>query len=289
MGIDLHTHSTASDGTDTPAELVRKAKAAGLSAVGLTDHDTDLGLAEAVAEGRAQGLAVIPGVELSADSPPGCGPMHLVGLWVPENPVNLKLTLDWLAGARNARNREVAQRLADLGTGLTYEEVEAQAGGMVGRPHFAQVLLKHKVVTSLEDAFRRFLGRWGKAYVPKAKLTPRQAIEALLADGAMPVLAHPCVLGLSPAELEPLAAELKGYGLAAIEVYYSEHSPRQMDQYAALAGRLGLLPSGGSDYHGRIKPGIQLGRGRGSLYVPDEVLDRMREQRSKKNLWLDAS
>jgi hypothetical protein len=286
MGIDLHTHSTASDGTDTPAELVRKAKAAGLSAIALTDHDTDLGLAEAVAAGQGLGLTVIPGVELAASAPPGCGAMHLLGLWLPGEPVHLRRTLDWLGSARQERNREMAQRLADLGTGVTYEEVEAQARGVVGRPHFAQVLLRLRAVTSLEEAFRRYLGRWGKAYVPKAKLTPKKAIQALLADGATPVLAHPCLLGLSVAELEPLARELKSYGLAAMEVYYSEHSPRQMDQYAALCGRLGLLPSGGSDYHGRVKPGISLGRGRGNLHVPESVLDRLREHRVQQGLWV---
>jgi predicted metal-dependent phosphoesterase TrpH len=285
MAIDLHTHSTASDGTDSPAELVRKAKAAGLSAIALTDHDTDQGLAEARAAGLEQGLAVIPGVELAVSSPPRCGAIHLLGLWLPEDPANLRRTMAWLRAAREERNREMAKRLADLGTGLTYEEVESQAGGVVGRPHFAQVLLRLRAVTSLEEAFRRFLGRWGKAYVPKAKLTPRKAMEALLADGATPVLAHPCLLGLSVAEMEPLVRELRSLGLEAMEVYYSEHSPRQMDQYAALCGRLDLLPSGGSDYHGRVKPGIRLGVGRGNLHVPDQVLDRLRERRLRQGRW----
>jgi Predicted metal-dependent phosphoesterases (PHP family) len=287
MSIDLHTHSTASDGTDSPAEMVRKALAAGLSALGLTDHDTVGGLDELRRAGAEAGLRVVPGVELSASAPPGSGPLHLVGLWLPERPENLLRLLRWVLDAREDRNREVADKLAALGTGVTYDEVRELAGGVVGRPHFAQALLRRRAVTSLEEAFRRYLGRWGKAYAPKAKLTPAQALEALRADGATPVLAHPGLLGLSPAELEPVVRHLRDLGLEAIEVHYPEHSPRQMDQYAALAGRLGLLPSGGSDYHGAVKPGLLLGRGKGSLCVPDSVLDRLCEHRAKQGLWAE--
>lgn len=283
MPIDLHTHSTASDGTDAPAELVRRAKAAGLTALALTDHDTLSGLPEAQAAGRELGVEVVPGVELSAST--DFGNVHILGLWLPPDPAGLTSLFGWLRRARDERNREMAARLNALGIGVTLEEAATGAGDALGRPHFARALLLRGVVNSYDQAFHEYLGPRGKAYVPKAKLPAARALEVLRGEGATPVLAHPVILGLKPAELEELLVRLRGEGLEGLEVFYSEHSARQTEQYARLAGKLGLLATGGSDYHGQVKPNIRLRVGKGNLYVPDEVLARLKAHRADLGLW----
>ncbi|MDD3313649.1 PHP domain-containing protein [Pseudodesulfovibrio sp.] len=284
MSIDLHTHSTASDGTLAPAELVRLAKETGLDAIALTDHDTFKGVPEALAAGRELGMEVIPGCELSLESPEGAGWMHVVALWVPENPVELQAAFDWVIEGRLTRNHEIVEKLRTLGINITYERVAARAGGTIGRPHFAQELLALGVVSSIDEAFKVWLGDNGRAYVPKRKLRPEKALGILKSIGATAILAHPFALGLKIDETEALVRELMGYGLDGVEVYYSEHTPAQTEAYKDMADRLGLLVSGGSDFHGSVKPAISLGKGRGGLDVPTALLDRMKEYRLSKGL-----
>ncbi len=284
MSIDLHTHSTASDGTVSPTELIRQAKDIGLDAIALTDHDTIQGIPEALAAGRELGMEVIPGCELSLESPEGAGWMHVVALWVPENPVELQAAFDWVIEGRRTRNHEIVEKLRSLGVNTTYERIAARAGGTVGRPHFAQELLALGVVSSIDEAFKVWLGDNGRAYVPKRKLKPEKALGILRDIGATSILAHPFALELNNAKTEELVHDLMGYGLEGIEVYYTEHSQAQTDAYRGIAERLGLLVSGGSDYHGTVKPAISLGKGRGGLNVPTELLDRMKEHRRQKGL-----
>lgn len=278
--IDLHTHSTASDGTLTPTELMRAAKQAGLSAIALTDHDTFEGLPEARAEAERQGVELVPGCELSLDY--GGLPTHLLALFVDERPGHVVHELTRVRVARANRNAIMLEKLKSVGVHLRHEDVERHATGVVGRPHMAQAMLAAGVVKSFEEAFTRFLGSSGLAYVPKVKLTPAEAIGAIHADGGLAVLAHPYLLSLQPSHIEAMLLELTGMGLDGVEVYYTEHSDKYTALMAELAQRHGLLMSGGSDFHGSVKPGVALGKGRGGLFVRGELLDAMKEARRPK-------
>lgn len=279
--IDLHTHSTASDGTLTPTELMRAAKAAGLSAIALTDHDTFEGLPEARAEAERQGVELVPGCELSLDY--GGLPTHLLALFVDERPGHVVHELTRVRVARANRNAVMLEKLKAVGVHLRREDVERHATGVVGRPHMAQAMLAAGVVKSFEEAFTRFLGSSGLAYVPKVKLTPAEAIGAIHADGGLAVLAHPYLLSQQPRHIEAMLLDLAGMGLDGVEVYYTEHSDKYTALVAELAQRLGLLMSGGSDFHGSVKPGVALGKGRGGLFVRAELLEAMKEAlRSRK-------
>ena len=284
MSIDLHTHSTASDGTLSPTELVKLAKEIGLDAIALTDHDTLSGLPEALAAGKECGIEVIPGCELSLDSPEGAGWMHVVALWVPDDAAELQQAFDWVIEGRKNRNHEIVDKLRNMGINITYEAVAARAGGTIGRPHFAQELVSLGVVSSINEAFSVWLGDDGRAYVPKRKLKPEKALPVLKSIGATPILAHPFALGLNNEATESLVRDLMELGLEGIEVYYSEHSEAQTAAYKDMAERLGLLMSGGSDFHGSVKPRISLGKGKGGLHVPTELLEKMKEFRRNKGL-----
>lgn len=275
--IDLHTHSTASDGTYSPAELVRLAKEVGLSALALTDHDTVEGLKEALAEARELGMTFVPGVEISVKFE-GPGHCHILGYFVDPDSSVLTETLDLLQKARGERNRKMVARLQALGVDITLEELEELAEGEIGRPHFATLLVKKGVVKSVEEAFERYLRKGAPAYVPKARLTAEEAFSAIKSAGGLVVLAHPIHLRLSPEDLDRYVAELKTLGLDGIEAYYTEHSREFTALCLEMAGRYDLVPTGGSDFHGHNKPDIKLGRGFGNLRVPDECYERLRRR-----------
>ncbi|MBI5518571.1 MAG: PHP domain-containing protein [Desulfovibrio sp.] len=272
--IDLHTHSTASDGTLSPSDLMRAARAAGLSAIALTDHDTFEGIPEAREEAKRQGVELIPGCELSLDY--SGLPTHLLALFVDERPGRVVAELTRVREARARRNDIMLEKLKGVGVHLRREDVERHATGVVGRPHMAQAMLEAGVVRSFDEAFNRFLGAGGLAYVPKVKLTPSEAIGAIHADGGLAVLAHPYLISQQPRQIEAVLTDLKAQGLDGVEVYYTEHSDKYTELLASLAQRLGLLMSGGSDFHGGVKPGVTLGRGRGGLFVRGELLDQMK-------------
>ncbi|MEF2146156.1 MAG: PHP domain-containing protein [Desulfovibrionaceae bacterium] len=284
MTIDLHTHTTASDGTLSPTELVRLAAQSKLRAVAVTDHDTTAGLAEALAAGQTFGIEVIPGCELSVGE--GKQSMHILGLWLrPEAPL-LQEALDYVISERGKRNDRILAKLAELGIDLPYEEVTALAGSTVGRPHMAQALMARGLVKSVAEAFDKYLGNNAPAYVPRTRLTPARALELLRAEGATPILAHPYLLQLTLSDLEERLRMLMALGLEGMEVYYTEHPQHIRRAYADLADRLGLLKSGGSDFHGAVKPGIKLGKGKGDLHVSDTLLDAMRLHREEQGLWV---
>lgn len=282
--IDLHTHSTASDGTLSPTELVRHARDEGLAAIALTDHDTIKGLDEAEEAGREYGVEVIRGCELSLESPVGAGWLHMVALWVPEDASELQAAFDWLIEGRATRNHEIVEKLRSQGINITYEAVAARADGTIGRPHFAQELLSLGVVSSIGEAFNVWIGDHGRAYVPKRKLTPEKALTLLNDIGATSILAHPFALELKNDALEDLIVKLKGLGLDGIEVVYSEHTEAQTKAYWDIAERNNLLISGGSDFHGSVKPHINLGTGKGKLRIPYELLEAMKERRRGRGL-----
>jgi predicted metal-dependent phosphoesterase TrpH len=257
--IDLHTHSTASDGSYSPAEVVRLAKEGGLAAVALTDHDTVDGLPEAVAAGQEFGVEVIPGVEISAQFPGGT--MHILGLFVDYRNGRLDERLAVLKQARIDRNPRIIAKLNGLGIPITMAQVNRiSGGGQVGRPHIARALLEMGYIQDIQEAFDRFLGWHKPAYVSKFRFPPNQALAMIREAKGIPVLAHPFTLGLGSAyALKNLVIELKGLGLAGLEVYYSEHTPEQEAMYLKLARELDLQISGGSDFHGLNKPEITLG------------------------------
>jgi 3',5'-nucleoside bisphosphate phosphatase len=272
--IDLHTHSTVSDGSLSPEELVRHAKAAGLSAIALTDHDTIAGVEEAVKEGLSIGIEVIAGVEISVDYKPE---MHILGYFFNNSSENLNETLKKLRENRTERNPKIIRKLNELGFNLTIEEVEAEAkGSVVGRPHIAMVLVKKGYVRSTEDAFERFLAGGRPAYFKKDKLGPEEGIHAILNGGGVPVLAHPIFLGLGLKELDVLLGDLKKAGLKGIEALYVENTTDDTGNLLRLALKHNLLVTGGSDFHGNFKANIEIGVGRGNLRVPYELLDKLR-------------
>ncbi|MBU1611933.1 MAG: PHP domain-containing protein, partial [Proteobacteria bacterium] len=225
--IDLHTHSTASDGTLSPSRLVQLAAKSKLDAVALTDHDTLSGLQEALDAGRECNIEVIPGCELSVGA--GSQSMHLVGLWTAPGSPALTRSFEFVLKARAERNVKIVAKLKKLGIDISLEEVAAKAGGTVGRPHIAQVLVEKGAVPTLGQAFSEFVGNHGSAYVPRIRLSPQEALTALKEDGATSILAHPALLGLKYHQLKETLVELKALGLDGLEVYYTDHSPRTMD------------------------------------------------------------
>lgn len=276
--IDLHTHSTASDGSLTPLALVRYAAEKKLRAMALTDHDCVDGLDEAVAEGERLGIEVIPAVELSADHPDGT--MHILGFFVDRRHEGFCGRLRRLQEARRERNPKIIQALQALGLEITYEEViAASGGGQVGRPHFAKVLVQKGYVSSMQEAFERYLKKGAPGYVEKFRFGPPEAITAIHEAGGVAVLAHPFTLYKDHSvPLAPLLETLSQAGLDGMEVIYSTYSEEQARYYREQAERYHLLPSGGSDFHGAHKQGIDLGIGRGRLQVPFELLEPLRNR-----------
>ena len=280
--IDLHVHSTFSDGSLTPEQLVQRARGVGLKAMALTDHDTTAGVAAFLSacadcgeSGRDEDKLVgIPGVEISAEVERGT--MHMLGYYVDHGDVELGKVLTRIRGGREVRNREILEKLNDLGLELAWEDVAAYAEeDVVGRPHFAQAMQARGFVSTKDEAFRKYLAKGAAAYVDRLRLSPEDSMAAIIKAGGIPVLSHPSTLELDSKALRRRVAELKEAGLQGIEVYYSEHSPSQQGEFLRFCRELDLLATGGSDFHGEINPGIELGRGFGSLRVPDEIADAM--------------
>lgn len=276
MAVDLHTHSTASDGSDTPTELIQLAVAKGLSAIALTDHDTQEGVAEARQATSSTDLELIPGTELSLNF--DGGGMHLVVLWLEPGPGPLQDRLQGLQEGRELRNARIVEVLASLGMPLTIEEVEEEAGGgSVGRPHIAAVMVRRGYVPDIKTAFDLWLANDRPAYVGRPRLNPEEAIELTRESGAVPVLAHPHTLGIHRAELmAEVLTRLRDAGLVGLEAIYPVYRLHERYGYADLARRFGLIPSGGSDYHGTYKEGLDLGVGYGDLHVPESTLEELR-------------
>lgn len=280
--VDLHCHSTASDGTSTPTQVVDLAKTQGLSAIALTDHDTVAGVAEAAKRAAEVGLDFLPGIEISAAFPHP-GTLHLLGYGVdPASAALVSLSEDLLAG-RDSRNPKIIARLQELGLKITMAEVEAEAkGGVLGRPHIAAVLLKKGYVNTTKQAFNVYLAPGGSAFFDKERLEPGEAIRRIKAAGGIAVLAHPSQLRTTnSAELDRVVKSLVDQGLQGIETLHSDHSDAEIRAYEALAKQYGLLTTGGSDFHGGNKPTISLGYA-GKNRVPRERFDALRNRLNEK-------
>jgi hypothetical protein len=281
MTVDLHAHSTASDGSDAPAHLVELALEAGLGSLAVTDHDTQQGVAEALAASSTTDLELIPGVELSLGY--DRGGMHLVVLWLIPGNGPLQDRLAALRDGRDVRNLEIVRRLTSVGMPVTIDEIEDEAGGgSVGRPHIAAVMVARGYVPDIRTAFDLWLGAGKPGYVGRDRLDPVEAIGLARESGGVPILAHPHTLGITTAaEMADLLVWLKRAGLVGLEAFYGAYRRHERDGYVDLARRFGLIPSGGSDYHGTYKPGLMLGSGYGDLVVTDALLDELREHAAR--------
>jgi len=283
--VDLHTHSTASDGALPPAEVVWQADRRRLAAVALTDHDTTAGLAEArAAADDFEDLRFVPGIEVSARFQPGT--MHILGLGIDENSPALAELARFLREARKQRNPQIVERLGALGARIDMDDVLAVAAGArgqiddrpIGRMHIAEAMRRKGLVRTTDEAFGKFLAKGGPAYVDRQRWTPARTIQAIRAAGGVPVLAHPSQLNYeNRAQLMRIVRNLAAHGLEGIEAYHGDHSARQTRFYVALAKRLGLCVTGGSDFHGPAKPHVQLGRPRVPLgALTGSLLQRLR-------------
>jgi len=267
--IDLHTHSTASDGTLSPEELVYLAKKEKLQALALTDHDTIDGLKPAYKTAKEVDLPFLCGIEISIKFE-GPGHFHLLGYFLEPKIPKINEVLLKLKKAREERNKKMIEKLNNLGIRITLEELKEIAQGEIGRPHMANLLVKKGIVKSFEEAFQKYLKKGAPAYVPKALLLPEEAIKLILEAKGVPVLAHPVTLKLNLLELKNYIKKLKDFGLMGIEVFYPEHTTDFTKFLMEFAKELGLLLTGGSDFHGKNKPDIKLGKGLNNLNVPFE-------------------
>lgn len=291
--IDLHTHSTKSDGTLTPTQLVRYAARKGLSAIALTDHDTIDGVGEAIQAAaalrkEAEDLSgsvpaadcvpeVIPGVELSTEH--NGKSVHIVGLFIDYENKEFSEKLSEFIGSRTTRNKKMCRLLTKGGYPVTYEVLEeTYSDTVLTRAHFAQYMYRHGMISSIDEAFRKLIGDDCPFYVPRERITPHDAVRFLLKYDSVPVLAHPLQYKLSVSDLHALVASLKDTGLSGIEVYYSGYRPSDTEFLSRIAKQYGLIPSGGSDFHGANKKNLDLGTGYGHLYVPDTLLQPIREK-----------
>lgn len=263
--VDLHIHTTASDGTFTPAEIAREAGARGLVAIAITDHDTTAGLDEALEAAKATALKIVPGIELSAEL--GSEEVHILGYYLAHHDRILNDKLDVLRRARRDRARKMVERLRELGMPLEWDRVEeiAQGSSALGRPHVAYALEEKGYVSSFNEAFDLYIGVKRPAYVPRYKLTPVEAIAMIIAAEGLPVLAHPW-------GQERFLPELVEAGLVGLEAYYPSHTTEQTELLVRLSERYGLVPTGGSDFHGY---GRSVGDVLGMVSVPMKSLRRL--------------
>ncbi len=283
--IDLHVHSTASDGTLSPVEVVDHAVSLSLSAIALTDHDTLKGISAAKERAsylKSQGKAieVYSGVEISAGYKEK--DIHILGLFVEEDNELLNQTLENALNNRTMRNYKMIEKFKDIGISISMEELlEDAPDSVITRAHFAKVLYKRGITTSIPEAFEKYLGDTSPCYVPREYMTPEQAIGLILQSKGVPVLAHPLLYHLPHEELYQLVDRLTNAGLKGIEVYYSSNKGQDELNVKALANHFSLIASGGSDFHGSVKPNIELGTGKGNLKIPYSVLQKLLEQKNK--------
>lgn len=279
-GIDLHVHSTASDGGLTPSEILAMAVRLGLSAVAITDHDTLAGSAAAVAGGIPPRLNFLTGIEISAAAPVGYdmgGSVHILGYGIDLDDTAIHSLLKVLNAARQNRNPQIIRRLNQLGMHLTMQELAPIVGSAsAGRPHIAQLMVQKGMADSIEDAFDRFLAKNRPAYVEKFRAPMADVIDAINQAGGIAVLAHPYLNGLTdPVRFEKFLLALCSMGLKGIEALYPDHPPAAVAEYCRLARKHHLLITGGTDFHGQVNPGVQMGVAGGDFHVPYSIYETL--------------
>lgn len=275
--IDLHIHTTASDGSVPPAETVALAKELGLAAIAVTDHDTVDGVQEAVDAGNALGIEIIPGVEFSADYRGGRA--HILGLFIDPASDALRDAMTWAVKERIVRNERIVAAMARDGMDISMETLgEEYPDAVLGRPHIAEHLVRKGVAASVADAFRRYLIEGTPYYFSRRRMSLEQAADYIRGAGGLPIIAHPFQYGYNEEKLLAYIDTCRAAGCVGLEAYYSEHTPGEQDYLLALAGRKGMLVSGGSDWHGTRKPHIRMGSGiAGGLCVPYSVLQVLKD------------
>lgn len=267
FGYDLHTHTTASDGTLSPAEVVRHVWAAGLAGVGITDHDTMGGVKAAEEEGQRLGIQVIPGIEISTEYEGR--EVHILGYYCSSDSASLAGVLEELRAARKQRLERIVENLRGAGLDISFDQLVIAIGNeAVGRPHIARALVKLGFASSVQEAFEKYLLRGRPGYVPRHKMDPLTAIRCIREAGGVPVLAHPGLVGD-----DSIITRLVDAGLMGLEVWYPEHTPEQTAHYESMAESLGLIATGGSDFHGKGEREAELG----SVRVPEEFVIRLAE------------
>ncbi len=277
--IDLHVHSTYSDGTLTPSELVKKAFSINLAAMALTDHDTIDGIPEAVSCAADYDIELIPGIELSTfyDKKE----IHIVGLYIDYTDKNFKKELEFLKQSREKRNEKIAARFCEIGIPVSYDEMKKMyEGAVITRANFADYLVRKGYVKSRNEVFDRYLGDSKPCYVPREKMLPEKAIKMIKSVGGVPVLAHPVLYHMGNEQMNKLMDYLCQHGIAGLEAVYSTYTMGDELEMKHIAKERNLLISGGSDYHGANKPDIELGTGRGHLFVPEEILTKIKEYKN---------
>lgn len=280
MAIDLHTHSSASDGVDDPALLIARAAEAGVTTIALTDHDTLAGIEAASVAARRLGVRLIPGVELSVDH--GGVKLHMLVYFTDPGTGPLEDRLALLREGRARRNVAIVERVQELGYSITMADVQRQAGGpSVGRPHIADALIAAGAFASRDDVFEQLLHDGGPAYVERDRLTAVEAMELARSIDAVPVIAHPKTISLDAGGFDELFEDLADKGLGGIEAHHPMHEPALRSHLVDVAHRLGLAATGGSDYHGAGKRPFSIGTGTGDLRVPIEAVDEIEQQRVK--------
>lgn len=286
--VDLHTHTCKSDGSFTPTQLVDYAMEKGLAAVAITDHDTTDGLDEALSYAASltkKGVPcpeVIPGIEFSTKYEQK--DVHIVGLYISYNAPAFQDRLNAFVDSRVNRNYKMCLNLQTAGIDITFDKLQAEnPGAVITRAHYATYLLEHGYVKSRPDAFAQYLGDHTKYFVPREKVTPAQAVELILQARGIPILAHPPLYHMGNDRLCALVASLKEVGLMGIEAFYSTYTPQDERDMRRIADQYGLLLSGGSDFHGANKPKLDLGTGYGRLFIPEEILDCIKDAAMRQN------
>lgn len=286
--IDLHTHTCKSDGSYTPTELVDYAIEKGLAAVAITDHDTTEGLNEALShaadlkEKCLPSVEVVPGIEFSTKYENQ--DVHVVGLFIAYDSPMFKKALADFVDSRTNRNGKMCENLRGAGIDITYEKLRARyPDSVITRAHYASYLFEKGYVKSRQDAFSQYLGDHTKYFVPREKVTPVQAVKLILHAGGIPILAHPPLYHMGNDRLDKLTASLKAEGLMGIEAFYSTYNNQDIRDMQRLAAKYDLLLSGGSDFHGTNKPGLDLGCGYGKLFVPEDLLAKMKIRLANHN------
>ncbi|MBR0172995.1 MAG: PHP domain-containing protein [Lachnospiraceae bacterium] len=281
--VDLHTHTNCSDGTFTPRELMDYAVGKGLRAIALTDHDTTRGLDEAEAHIRenALPLELVPGIELSTmwhiEEEDRDQEVHVVGLFIDRTDPALQAHLDEFVSSRVNRNRKMCEKLTEAGMPVSMEELERDnPGAVITRAHFARFMLEHGYVKDKKEVFAKYIGEDCPYYIPRKKVSPCEAVRVIREAGGVAVLAHPILYRITEAQLETLARGMQAAGMRGIEAIYSTYTEAEERTVRRLAKKLRLAVSGGSDFHGTNKPGIDLAVGYGKLFVPEEILETLR-------------
>ncbi|MBQ9686058.1 MAG: PHP domain-containing protein [Oscillospiraceae bacterium] len=277
--IDLHVHTTGSDGTFTPREAVALGVERGLKAMAITDHDTVVGHAEAIAAAQELGMELVPGIEISTKYG---GAVHVLGYYIDAASESLRPVLDWIVEDRDRRNSKMVELMRADGFDVTYEGMKQRFGEVIGRPHFAELFVEYGLAKDVNDGFARFVEKGQKYYVPRTIMPIDQAVEIIVSAGGVPVLAHPFQYRKNDEELRDLITHCMDHGLRGIECRYTRYDADQVRYLEGLADEYGLIKTGGSDFHGQNKPHNHLGTGwDGELNVPYEWLEKLKEEAKK--------